>query len=349
MRVGGPNQARICQQCGNTFYVPPASSMGVCSFCAGALSTLGRPHPETEPRGGARERLTDESLGRLWQEVELHDESYGPIAFTRDLRVALTELQDRRKAQPEVYVLISHFDCEDVEGVYATLEEAQQAAEEDGEQAFTWTPYNRGEASHLTANPDQWFSSKGDIEGDPLSYVIHKCPIRGQAQPAAAAEGVDRCRCLRENSGCSCYGNGRCLCIRKHGGTCNCSVEGGCIEQWAPAEGAEGSAEEAQIRRMLLAIFPNMLHPEERTTSELVEIVIAQRDDANRAAERADRRADAAAREARGREVELREAVTGLLSEADAWGWEGNFGDLLPRRWADRLREALARAEEPRE
>lgn len=43
----------------------------------------------------------------------------------------------------------------------------------------------------------------------------------------------------------------------------------------------------------------------------------------------------------------LESELTALLSEADAWGWEGdNMGNFLPRRWADRLRAALGRTGE---
>jgi hypothetical protein len=48
-RIGG-TKAFTCQRCGNTFYAPAGSSVGVCSFCAGnILSTMGLTLPEFVP------------------------------------------------------------------------------------------------------------------------------------------------------------------------------------------------------------------------------------------------------------------------------------------------------------
>lgn len=82
------------------------------------------------------------------------------------------------RALGAVYVLVCHSDCVSIQGVFATLEDAKEEAEMDGEQCFTWTPYNRGEASDIIPPFDQWFSSKGEIDGDPLSYEIWKRHVR---------------------------------------------------------------------------------------------------------------------------------------------------------------------------
>ena len=81
-----------------------------------------------------------------------------------------------------VYVLVSHWDCVQVRGVFTSLSVAQAEAESDAEQVLKWFGINTAEASHLIEPLNWWTSDPVTIEGcsEPITYTITRCHVRDE-------------------------------------------------------------------------------------------------------------------------------------------------------------------------